>query len=492
MHAPVQQKLTPEIVVKLARLRLAMAREDFYQYRLLTSPGMIDCWWQRHSARAIMRWWRDLRKGKRPMLVLGAPPQHGKSEQIRDVISWVAGQNPSLKIIFTSYSNELGVSTNLAVQRKMTSACYRQIFPATRMAELNYRPMADEVRIRRTGGVIEFVGRRGSFRNTTVQGQINGQGLDVGIIDDPIKGRAEAFSETTRTMTWNWLTDDFFTRFSQSAGMILISTRWHVDDPVGRWHERFPETRILNYQAVATEDDWSVREGYRKAGEALFPEHKPIDFLMERRKLMTNSSWQSEYQQSPIVAGGSEFPIEKIKRVPAFDRKDIDRSCRYWDKAGTEGGGAYTAGVLMHRMKDKTYLIEDIRHGQWAALEREQHIEQMTRTDASQYRIRYEIWVEQEPGSGGKESAEMTVRRLAGHRVYADRVTGSKELRAMPFAAQVQSGNVGIVEGEWNMGYLDELEQFPNGRRKDRVDASSGAFNKLALPASTYNISGMA
>ena len=69
---------------------------------------------------------------------------------------------------------------------------------------------------------------------------------------------------------------------------------------------------------------------------------------------------------------------------------------------------------------------------------------------------------------------------------------GSKEIRAEPFAAQVQGGNVKVLSADWNLGYFDELEEFPSGKRKDRVDASSGAFNKLALPASTYNIAALA
>ena len=60
------------------------------------------------------------------------------------------------------------------------------------------------------------------------------------------------------------------------------------------------------------------------------------------------------------------------------------------------------------------------------------------------------IWVEQEPGSGGKESAQSTIRNLAGFRVYADRVTGDKESRAEPYAAQVEGCNVTLVQGEWN------------------------------------------
>ena len=69
---------------------------------------------------------------------------------------------------------------------------------------------------------------------------------------------------------------------------------------------------------------------------------------------------------------------------------------------------------------------------------------------------------------------------LAGFSAYADRVSGAKEVRAEPFAAQWQAGNVRLVTAPWNRDYLDEHESFPSGRYKDQVDASSGAFNKIA------------
>jgi hypothetical protein len=153
--------------------------------------------------------------------------------------------------------------------------------------------------------VCEYVHNKGSFRVTTVNGQITGHGLDIGVVDDPIKGRAEASSKTIRDKTWNWLVDDFFLRFADHAGLLMIMTRWHVDDPVGRWIERFPETRILRYQAVADADDWSVRRGKRKAGEALFSELKPLDFLQERRKLSTTCAFAAPAYAALTMAGRS-------------------------------------------------------------------------------------------------------------------------------------------------------------------------------------------
>ena len=123
-----------------------------------------------------------------------------------------------------------------------------------------------------------------------------------------------------------------------------------------------------------------------------------------------------------------------------MDRTRILKSVRYWDKAGTEDGGAFTAGALLHALRDKRYVIEHVVRGQWGALDREERIKFWAERDRANARPgTYEVVVEQEPGSGGKESAENTIRNLPGFKVAADKVTGSKEVRADPFAAQVQA-----------------------------------------------------
>ena len=153
---------------------------------------------------------------------------------------------------------------------------------------------------------------------------------------------------------------------------------------------------------------------------------------------------------------------------------------RAWDKAGTEGGGDWTVGLLMAKDKEGVYYIEDVLRGQYSDLQRETIIRQTADTDKERFG-NVTVWLEQEPGSGGKDSARITIRRLAGHTVRAERSTGDKEVRAQPFAAQCEALNVKLVKGAWNASLIDELCMFPNGRHDDQVDAASLAFNKLTL-----------
>jgi predicted phage terminase large subunit-like protein len=471
--------MTQEVLESAYDYMSATARADFYSFRQMMRPGLVDTWWQRDLASHLMRFKDEMMAGTRPAMVIMAPPQHGKTEQITDFIAWCAGLNPNWKTIFGSYSEDLGVKVNLSLQRLYDSFRYKLVFGRTKINDTNTSAIA--ARWMRNSTLLEYVGYDGSFRNTTVLGPINGMGLDIGVVDDPMKGRAEAMSKPIREKTWAWLTDDFFGRFSDNAGLLMIMTRWHLDDPLGRWIEHFPNTKVLRYTAVAEHD-----EEHRRKGEALFPEMKPLPFLMARKGVLTNAGWQSIYQQSPIAAGGEMFPTERFKIIGSVDRSQVRKSIRYIDKAGTKDGGAYTAAALVHDMRDGTTVVEDVIRGQWGAIERETRVMQAAITDRA-ICPRYSVWVEQEPGSGGKESAEGTIRRLKGFDAHADKVTGEKVVRAEPYAAAVQNGDVSLVAGEWNRAFMEEHEQYPFGKYLDQVDATAGAFNKLAEAVGSYD-----
>ncbi len=162
---------------------------------------------------------------------------------------------------------------------------------------------------------------------------------------------------------------------------------------------------------------------------------------------------------------------------------------RYWDKAGTQDGGKYSAGVLMGKRSNGRVLVADIVRGQWSAGNRETVIKQTAAIDSARGAVT--IWVEQEPGSGGKESAENTVLNLAGHTIRTERVTGDKVTRAGPFSAQAEAGTVDLmsplgapVDGVAALeAFLNEAQNFDGVHGfSDQIDAAGGAFNKLHTP----------
>ncbi|HEY3965444.1 MAG TPA: phage terminase large subunit [Planctomycetaceae bacterium] len=180
-----------------------------------------------------------------------------------------------------------------------------------------------------------------------------------------------------------------------------------------------------------------------------------------------------QLQQRPVPEGGAMFHRDWFKTVPELPR-GAKVAVRYWDKAATDGGGDYSVGVLIVEY-DGLWYVADVVRGQWSTFQRNSIIRQTAQLDNQRFDNCVTV-VEQEPGSGGKESATFTIHKLAGMRVRADKVTGTKAARAQPFADQCEAGHVFLVRGKWNTRFVEELCVFPAGDYDDQVDASSGAF----------------
>jgi predicted phage terminase large subunit-like protein len=300
------------------------------------------------------------------------------------------------------------------------------------------------------------------------------------------------------------------------------------DDPVGGWLNRLiswwwdPLTgyAIAERSGVAR---WFVRLGEElhwgdSAAELVkrFPERAPGEIrpksltfipakLSDNPILERNDpGYRAWLMAQPLVERerllGGNWKIKATKGT-VFDRSwfasflevmptDVEAWVRYWDKAGTEGGGKFSAGVLIGKRSSGRVIIAGVTRGQWSAHNRETVIRQTAEADKALVGD-VTIWTEQEPGSGGKESAENTVRNLAGFAVHAERVTGAKLARAGPLASQAEARNVDMLRGPWNEALLVELQNFDGvSGYMDQVDASSGAFNKLhggPEPARMFN-----
>jgi len=403
-------------------------------------------------------------------LMIFAPPQSGKSElvSVRFPAFWLS-KRPESPIILTSYGADLAHSKSKEVLSIIQSPTYQILFPGL---ELDPKRHATQN--------WKLHGHRGGMVAAGVGGPITGHGAILGIIDDPFENWEAAQSPTVRKRVW------------ENGAIILIMTRWHADDLAGRiLEQQGAEWTVLRLPATAeSQRDRELNDRYlglpvgeadplgREEGEPLCPARFSADALAQIRHDVGSMVWSAEYQGVPRPAEGNQF---KRHWFPVVEAAPVDaQRIRYWDKAGTEDGGDYTAGVLMAEAQG-LYYVEDVVRGQWSAHQRETIIRQTAELDAGRHGNTVKVWLEQEPGSGGKDSATSTVRNLAGFPVQAQIVSGSKAVRATPFAAQCEAMNVRLVRGGWNGAYIEELCAFPNGVNDDQVDGSSGAFNKLAL-----------
>ena len=203
---------------------------------------------------------------------------------------------------------------------------------------------------------------------------------------------------------------------------------------------------------------------------------------VERERLLMGN-WKIK----PIA--GLYFRRSQVSMVET-QPTDLVSICRAWDIAATEetknGDPDYTSGVLIGRRKDQTFVVLDVINQRVRAGDVETLIKNTSIADRQKYGARYRIRIPEDPGAAGKIFASALVKMLSGFSVKSVRVTGSKQLRATPFAAQWQNGNVAVMVGDWNGDYFSQLESFPESKHDDMVDASSDAFTELS--ESTFSL----
>ncbi len=408
-----------------------------------------------------LRYYLDkVTRGEIKKLLVTMPPRHGKTEQgsIR-YPAFRIEDDPTLRVMLVShtqkFANRLSRVTRKIVERRV------EMNPGKRsMSEWETR----------AGGGLNAFGALG------VGG---GLGFKLIIIDDIIKGSKQAHSPTFRENLAESYHRDIKTRLEPGGAMIATFTRWHMQDLGGSIldSDEANEWVVIKLPALAVEGDPLGRP----VGMALWPDRWNAAYLRMLQRADPRG-FEALYQQNPTIPGGDMFlgdwfgPDSIVEALPA-DCEYV----RYWDKAGTEKTeNAATAGVLVARAPNGVYYICDVVRGHWRASVRDSLIRRIAEIDGPAVKV----YVEQEPGSGGKEQAQKTIIDLEGFAVEADRVTGDKTLRAHPLASLCAVGRVKLVRDtahrRWNQAFLAELLVFPQGPHKDQVDAAAGAFNKLA------------
>lgn len=454
--------------LELRRRRAALADLPPLSFRAFVDQVKPGYQWYTHCLRLATLLQR-VADDDLPRVLVFMPPRHGKSELVSRLFpAYYVYRHPARFVGINSYAADLA-------------------YTFSRNAREHYTRLGG--RLKGAASAVKHweTERGGGLWAAGVGGPITGKGFHLGIIDDPLKNAEEAASEVIRAKQKDWYASTFSTRAEPNAAIVVVQTRWHEDDLSGWLLEQEPEEpegwHVVNFEAIKDETprtfpaSCTVEPDWREPGAALCPERYPLDRLQKLATRLGSYFWSALFQQRPSAKEGNRFKRAWFDIVPAAPAEAT--RVRYWDKAATAGAGDYTVGVLMARSVAGVYYVEDVQRGQWSSGERDAMLKQTAALDATRGRIA--IWHEQEPGSGGKDSAEATTRMLAGYIVQSERASGDKATRAEPFAAQAEAHNIKLVAGSWTTAYLNELCEFPTGKHDDQVDASSGAFNKLAL-----------
>lgn len=407
------------------------------------------------------------RKIKR--LCVSMPPRHGKSELIsKYYASWLMGARPRSRVVVASYGAELTKQWSGAA-RDLLSEYGEEVFGATAWD----RAKAAE------WWTLDPLGSRmgGNFYAVGKGGALTGRGADDLIIDDLFKDAAEANSPTLREHAWQWLTSAALTRLEPDAACVIVSTRWHHDDHIGRLEAAQERGEIsgwtfLNLPAIATTAD----ELGRQPGDALWPERFALEDLARIRSEVGAYVWEALYQGRPtpseggffkrswmhgyklegdrvVVEGRGSLPVDGLRRFATVDlAASAKASADYtvamvWGYA-PEWGILFLLDVFRERVEGPALvpLLKGVRD-RWALAV---------------------LFVERI----GFQLTLIQAARAAGLPIREVRPDGDKVSRALPATARMEAAEILFPLGAPFMPELErELLEFPRGTHDDQVDA---------------------
>jgi predicted phage terminase large subunit-like protein len=407
----------------------------------------------------------EIEKGSIQRLIITMPPRHGKSELAsRRFPAWFMGKDPYRHTIFATYNEDTAKDFGRAVREIVQSNVYKQLFPTSKLRKGS--ASAEQLQTVE-GGQAMFVGRGGS---------LTGRGADLLVIDDPIKDREEAESKSTRDKMWAWFTDVAMSRLmSVGARVVIIMTRWHEDDLIGRLtdpknpfynEEEAKHWKLLSLPALADDDDPMGR----KPGEALWPERFDETFL-KRAQSLNPRGFASLYQGKPAPEDGDFFKKDWIKM---YNPSELPQNLTIYvasDHAvSTDQDRDATCMIPVGvDENDDIWILPDVW---WRRAQTDDAVEAMI--DIME-RLKPMMWWA-EKGHISKSIGPFLRKRMQERGTYSaiDEVTPAKDkqTRAQAIRGRMAMGKVHFPRfAPWMQDAEQELLKFPSAKHDDFVDA---------------------
>ena len=451
----------------------AILRSDFESFLrrcLMTlNPGMpfLPNW----HIKAIAYQLERVRRGEVNRLIINMPPRHLKSLTVSVAFpALLLGLEPWHRIFAISYGSELSLKHARDFRAIVTAPWYRRTFPKMRIV----RDTEDGV----------YTSLKGFRQATSVGGSLTGMGGKLFIIDDPLKP-LDAQSEPARTRVNQWIFNTLMSRLDnkKTGVIIVVMQRVHMDDLSGFLASNSAEWEILSLPAIAEVDE-RIQIGdnefhCRMAGEALHPEHEPLELLVQMQRNIGTYFFGAQYQQSPIPEGGAmlQKPWFRFYET-APEKKPSGKIFQSWDVAAKDGLQNDYSVCTTWLFQDKNYYLLDLVRGRFDF--------PRLRDAAKTLSDRYKPWaIVIEDASAGISLAQ-ELRAMGQWRVKPVPVNRDKVTRLFVQAAKFEAG---LVHFPKNARYLPdllaELLAFPNGRHDDQVDSISQA---LAYEFSGYTL----
>lgn len=403
-------------------------------------------------------------RGDIKRLMVFIPPRHGKSLLISQYFpAWYLGLFPERRFMLTSYGDDFSAGWG-----SKSRDLLRQ------WGHLYGVAISDSSS---SASAWNIAGNTGGLIAAGVGGQLTGYGAHILSIDDPYKSREEAKSITVRERVYEWYTQTAYPRLEPDGAVILVMQRWHHDDLAGRLlrdQSHADRWDVVCLPAIAEEQD----ELGRMPGDALWPEHWPVEKLEAIKAAMGGYAWSSQYQQRPSPSKGATFRREwmdkRYRETPL-----LPTIIQTIDSAFQTGVSNDYSVIATWGTDGKNYYLLDV----WC--ERVEFPDLISAIKAQAARHRPNSIVIENAASG--QSAIQTLKRETNLPIVGLRFKGSKQSRADSVSPLFEAGKVYLPDdAPWLSDWIEEHVQFPRAPHDDRVDTTSMALLRLREPDISY------
>jgi predicted phage terminase large subunit-like protein len=445
--------------------------------------------WQVRLCERLQAWVEAIERGESPRLMVFVPPQFGKSTIVsRAFPAWIAGRHPEWPGILASYAASLAAGHGRWIRNQIRTEIHQETFPGMRLADDSQAKDS-----------MTLIGAEG-----TADGQILARGVGGGttgnpamwmIVDDPFADRQQADSQVVRDTVDDWYTSVATTRLGPGAGVLVMNTRWNIDDLCGRLIKRAKDGKgdphVDQWEVISYPAEWmpgAPREFYTweqtKTGETgwLTGRFRPADIKRKKANLPPRD-WLSLFQQTPVLEGGGIIKTSWIIEEPwPVGWQPV--VWQAWDLAGTaqdaKDGGCYSVGVAITMDWMRRWWLVDVVRGKWDSGELCEQILTFGRKWKANA-----VWGE-DPVALYLLPFLRNRMKDSGKHIPFSRCSvqgrGDKVARAQASLVPVMSnGSFYVPKGAaWLTDLKTEMGQFPQGY-KDQIDALSMAFAE-AMP----------
>lgn len=426
-----------------------------------------------------------LEDGRIPNLMILMPPGSAKSTYTDVVfVPWFMSLKARRNVILASYASDIAKKQGRRARQLIQS---KSFYNLTGLTLKDDQKAADEWALSNgseymSGGLLSgLTGNRGA----------------LGILDDPIKGRRDAESETIRNSTWDAYINDFCSRLIPGAPQAMILTRWHEDDPAGRilpegWDGESGwfagrDGRKWYVICLPAEADRSDDPLGRKLGETLWPQWFSAEHWEPFKK--NRRAWTSLYQQKPTPEEGTFFQRDWFKRY-----RQPPTNLQKYVTSDHAPAGEDTSDFTCVRVwgvcpQGDLYLLDGFRHQETLDKSADKVIG--NKVAASRGRVKegdpiYEGLLKKhkpicwfpEDDNNWKSASGFIKRLMREERSYC-RIEpisphgSDKPTKAQPFQAMAASGRVFLPDTPEGDEILNQYLKFPGGKNDDEIDAAA-------------------